>query len=218
MDGDRPVVDKRDIFESKLQGFVRGVFEEGWQFCNDGLPDPSYALYSEREWVYKKLDEELHELLISYLDGPTSDVGAQDETPKEGEMGHGVRSEAYFTLEGLSGHSGLQITQDTKIEFAKETELNFVYHGKRIAIGNCELERMPDGSIHASIEYYPQAEEKMGEFMEGFDEGIRDMSVELEANKTFQDNLSELKKTFRYSFKEFDDILPSTKPKVNEAF
>ena len=96
MDGDRPVVDGRDIFESKLQNFVREAFYEGWKLCNDGLPDPSYAGYAEREWAYEKLDRKLHELLISYFDGPTSDVGAQDETSEEGEMGDGVRSESYI--------------------------------------------------------------------------------------------------------------------------
>lgn len=60
--------------------------------------------------------------------------------------------------------------------------------------------------------------EFMCEFMDGFAEGIRDRSTQLETNGTFQDNLSEIKKTFRYSFKEFDDILPSTKPQVDEAF
>lgn len=52
-------------------------------------------------------------------------------------------------------------------------------------------------------------DEFMCGFMDGFVEGIRDRSAQLETNGTFQDNLSEIKKTFRYSFKEFDDILPS---------
>lgn len=51
--------------------------------------------------------------------------------------------------------------------------------------------------------------EFMCEFMEGFAEGIRDRSTQLERSKIYQRNLSELKNTFRYSFKEFDDILPS---------
>lgn len=60
--------------------------------------------------------------------------------------------------------------------------------------------------------------EFMCEFMSGFAEGIRDRSAQLETNVAFQHNLSEIKTTFRYSFKEFDDILPSTKPQVDEAF
>lgn len=60
--------------------------------------------------------------------------------------------------------------------------------------------------------------EFMYEFMDGFPEGIRDRTAQLETNGAFQNNLSEIKKTFRYSFKEFDDILPSTKPQVDEAF
>lgn len=62
------------------------------------------------------------------------------------------------------------------------------------------------------------ANEFMCEFMDGFVEGIRDRSTQLETNEAFQHNLSEIKKTFRYTFKEFDDILPSTKPQVDEAF
>lgn len=56
------------------------------------------------------------------------------------------------------------------------------------------------------------------DFMDGFAEGIRDRSAQLETNEAFQHNLSKIKKTFRYSFKEFNDILPSTKPQVDEAF
>lgn len=55
-------------------------------------------------------------------------------------------------------------------------------------------------------------------FMEGFAEGIHDRSAQLETNGAFQHNLSEIKETFRYSFKEFDDILHSAKPQVDEAF
>ena len=56
------------------------------------------------------------------------------------------------------------------------------------------------------------------DFMDGFAEGILDRSAQLVTNEAFQHNLSEIKKAFRYSFKEFDDILPSTKPQVDEAF
>ena len=38
--------------------------------------------------------------------------------------------------------------------------------------------------------------EFMCEFMDGFVEGIRDRSAQLETNGAFQHNLSEIKKTF----------------------
>ena len=79
MDGDRPVVDGRDIFESELQGLIREVFEEGWEFGIDDLPSTECG-YAESEEAHARHDKKLHELLISYLDGPTSDVGAQNET------------------------------------------------------------------------------------------------------------------------------------------
>lgn len=41
-------------------------------------------------------------------------------------------------------------------EFAREIELKFAYEGERVAIGHCDLTKNPDGSIHASIKYYPQ--------------------------------------------------------------
>ena len=115
MDGDRPVVDGRDIFESELQELLLEAWAIG---TSDGEND---------DWSYRVQEElypKLHELLISYLDGPTSDVGSQDEASEEGEMGDSVRSKPYIDSE-------------------------------------CQ---------------------------------------------------------FRHTFKEFDDILPSTKPKVDEAF
>ena len=95
MDGDRPVVDRRDIFESKLQGLVREVFEEGWEFGRDGLPSTECG-YAESTEAHARHDKKLHELIVSYLDGPTSDVGTQDETAEEGKMGDSVRSEGYL--------------------------------------------------------------------------------------------------------------------------
>lgn len=95
MDRDRPVVDGRDIFESQLQDFIREVFEEGWEFGRDDLPDPECG-YAESEEAHARHDKKLHELLISYLDSPASDVGAQDEASEEGAMGDGVRQEEYI--------------------------------------------------------------------------------------------------------------------------
>ena len=72
MDGDRSMADRRDIFESKLQGFVREAFWHG----RESHEIPSLT------WIEQTLNGyngRVHELLISYLDGPTSDVGAPDE-------------------------------------------------------------------------------------------------------------------------------------------
>ena len=87
MDRDRPVVDGRDIFESQLQDLLLEAWAIG---TSDGEND---------EWSYRVQEElypKLHELVISHLDGPASDVGAQDEASEEGEMGDGVRSEGYL--------------------------------------------------------------------------------------------------------------------------
>lgn len=94
MDGDRPMADRRDLLESELQNLLREAFEEGWEFGDDDLPDPSCAGYAEQREAYEKYDKKLHELLISYFDGETSNVGSQDEASEEGEMGNGVRSES----------------------------------------------------------------------------------------------------------------------------
>lgn len=147
MDGDRSVVDGRDIFESKLQKLLREAWAIG---CGDGYND---------EWSdwHKELFPKLHELVISYLDGPTSDVGTQDETSQEGEMGNSVRQEGHL----------IPRDPDTFVwdeaEFLKELEHSYLYG---------------DGTAH----------------------------------------LLDLKPVYRYTFKEFDDILPSTKPQVDEAF
>lgn len=153
MDGDRPVVDGRDLLEFELQNLIRKVWNDACKY-GDGL---RYAGVDKKVFL-NRYDYDIHKLLISYLDGPASDVGAQDEASEEGEMGDGVRSERNL------------------------------------------------------------ANEFMCEFMDGFAEGIRDRSAQLETNGAFQHNLSEIKKSFRYTFKEFDDALPSTKPQVDEAF
>lgn len=41
-------------------------------------------------------------------------------------------------------------------DFAREIELRFAYEGKRVAVGHSELTKMPDGSIHAHIKFFPQ--------------------------------------------------------------
>lgn len=80
MDGDRSVVDGRDILESELQELIREAFEKGWEFGDEHLSNPTYASYAERNEALEKFDNRLHRLLISYYDSKTSDVGAQDET------------------------------------------------------------------------------------------------------------------------------------------
>lgn len=91
MDGDRPMADRRDLLESRLQELVQEAFEEGWEFGYDNLPDPSIAVYAEREEAYEKFDTKLHELLISYLDRETSDAGTQDEASEARTMGNCLR-------------------------------------------------------------------------------------------------------------------------------
>ena len=93
MDGDRPVVDGRDIFESKLQELVWGAFCEGWTFGDEDLPDPECCGYAETTEAHERYNKRIHELLISYLDEPSSDAGTQDEAFEEGEIGDSVQSE-----------------------------------------------------------------------------------------------------------------------------
>lgn len=89
MDGDRSVVDGRDILESKLQAIVRDAFATGYLqgYGRTGYRSENCELYCRQ----------IQEVVISYLDGPSGDVGAQDETSEEGEMGDGVRSEDDLT-------------------------------------------------------------------------------------------------------------------------
>lgn len=135
MDGDRPVADGRDIFESKLQELIREAFEEGWEFGDDDLPDPSCCGYAEEKEAYEKYNKKLHELLISYFDGEASYVGPQDEAPETGEMGDGVR---------------------------QEPDIDFVFRGAREQpIGHCDLTINPDGSVTATIKFYRTEVEKL---------------------------------------------------------
>lgn len=117
MDGDRPVVDGRDIFESKLQELVREAIEEAWEFGKDDLPDPSYPGYAEATELLAKCDKKLHELLISYLDSPTSDVGSQDEASEEGTMGDRVRSKGYLKQLTNKEPDEISISEDGKTMF-----------------------------------------------------------------------------------------------------
>lgn len=157
MDGDRPVVDGRDLLESGLQELVREVFEEGWEFGSDGLPSTECG-YAESEEAHKRHDKKLHELLISYFDGETSDVGTQDEASEAREVGDGVRPKSRLIPRDPNAFVVDEWDPIRAIDdkFAREMELRFAYEGKRVAIGHCDLTKDPDGSIHASIKFFPQ--------------------------------------------------------------
>ena len=71
MDGDRPMVDGRDIFESRIQDAVR----------------------RPRKFVF----DWYRDVFLSDDDGETSNVGSQDETSEERTLGNGVRSEDDLT-------------------------------------------------------------------------------------------------------------------------
>lgn len=147
MDGDRPVVDGRDLLESGLQELVREVFEEGWEFGSDDLPNTECG-YAESEEAHERHDKKLHELLISYFDGEASDVGTQDEASEAREMGNSVRPEPRL----IPRDPIKKITDD----FAREMDLRFARAGKKVAMGRCDLTKLPDGSIHARINFFPQ--------------------------------------------------------------
>lgn len=153
MDGNRPVDDRLDILESELQGLVRDAF-----FCGfmHGLRRDV-----ERFKGYKIYDSQIHELLISYLDGSSSDVGAQDEVSEAREVGDGVRPKPHLIPRDPNAFVVDEWDPIKKVadEFAREMELRFAYEGKKVAIGHCDLTKKPDGSIHARIEYYPQDKE-----------------------------------------------------------
>ena len=91
MDGDRPVVDGRDLLESELQNLVRKVWDDARKY-GDGL---RYAGVDKKVFL-NRYAYDISKLLISYLDDPASDVGTQDEASEGGAMGNGVRSEGYL--------------------------------------------------------------------------------------------------------------------------
>ena len=49
-----------------------------------------------------------------------------------------------------------QVCEEALVEFSKCVEANFIQKGEKMAVGNCELTKLPDGSISARIEFYPQ--------------------------------------------------------------
>lgn len=142
MDRDRPMVDGRDLLEPRIQELIRDAWTIG---CIDGENDE----WSDYE---KELFPKLHELLVSYYDREASDVGTQDETSEARAVGDGVRPESY--LKGT--HFETMFIDEITDEFAREMGLRFAYEGKKVAMGHSELTKMPDGSIRARIEFYPQ--------------------------------------------------------------
>ena len=157
MDGDRPTADGRDLLESKLQGFIREVFEEGWEFGIDDLPSTECG-YAESVEAHARHDKKLHELLVSYYDGEATTVDAQDEASEAREVRDSVRPKSRLIPRDPNAFVIDEWDPIKKVtdDFAREMELRFAYAGKRVAIGHCDLTKKPDGSIHARIEYYPQ--------------------------------------------------------------
>lgn len=129
MDGDRPMADGRDLLESRLQEFLRqeGIELQPWQ----------------RDFIAQYLRNR---------DRQTDHVGAQDEASEAREVGDRVRPESY--LKGT--HFETMFIDEITDEFAREMGLRFAYEGKKVAMGHSELTKMPDGSIRARIEFYPQ--------------------------------------------------------------
>ena len=74
MDGDRPVVDVRDLLEFELQDLIRKVWNEACKYR-----DVLYYAGVDKEVFLRGYDCDIHKLLISHFDSLTSDVGAQDE-------------------------------------------------------------------------------------------------------------------------------------------
>ena len=153
MDGDRPMVVGRDLLESELQDLIRKVWNEACKYGN-----ALYYARVDKEVFLRGYDYDIHELLTSYLDSPSGDVSAQDEVFEEGEMRDSVRPESRLIPRDHNAFVADEWGPIKKItdEFAREMDLRFAREGKRIAIGHSELTKMPDGSIHASIKFFPQ--------------------------------------------------------------
>lgn len=143
MTGDRPVVDGRDLLESGLQELVRKVWDDAREY--GGM---LYGREDIKAAFFRGYNYDIHKLLISYLDRETSDVGAQDEASEVREVGDSVRPESRL----IPRDPIKKITDD----FAREMDLRFAQEGKKVAMGRCDLMKLPDGSIHARINFFPQ--------------------------------------------------------------
>ena len=143
LDGDRSMADRRDLLESELQKLVWEAFCEGWTFGDEDLPNPDYCGYAETTEANERYNKRIHELLISYLDGPTSDVGAQDETPEKGEMGDGVRSEGDLTPDDMYAFVWNMFVDRLRRAHADQNNI----------IGNCEIRTLPNGEVIGHAKY-----------------------------------------------------------------
>lgn len=119
MNGDRPVVDGRDLLESGLQELVREVWNDAREY--GGM---LYGREDIKAAFFRGYNYDIHKLLISYFDGETS-------IPRD------------------------PIKKITD-EFAREMDLRFAQEDKKVAMGRCDLTKLPDGSIHARINFFPQ--------------------------------------------------------------
>lgn len=72
MDRDRSMADGLDLLESELQELFREAFERAWIEGLDNVKNTYPDDYFSR----------IHELLVSYCDSKTSNVGSKDETSK----------------------------------------------------------------------------------------------------------------------------------------
>ena len=59
-------------------------------------------------------------------------------------------------LRGFYSDPYQQVCEHAVAEFSKCVEADFIHRGERIAVGNCELTKLPNGSISARIKFYPQ--------------------------------------------------------------
>lgn len=59
-------------------------------------------------------------------------------------------------LRGFYSDPYQQVCERAVVEFSKHVEANFIQNGEKMAVGNCELTKLPDGSISAHIKFYPQ--------------------------------------------------------------
>lgn len=112
MDGDRPVVDGRDLLEFELQDLIRKVWNEARKYG-----DALYYAGVDKEVFLREYDCDIHELLIAHLDGPTGDAGAQDEASEEGEIGDSVRSEGYLSRYTFREFDKIKTSEDGTATF-----------------------------------------------------------------------------------------------------
>ena len=142
LDGDRPMANRRDLLESELQDLIREAWEDG----------QGYSLYGNT-FLYdresrKRISTKLHELLISYFDSSSGDVGAQDETLKTGTMGDCVRPKRNL----IGKDKNVVIVDEADLykrirdEFVIDLTQAFEKYGK-VPMVRYEEKKKPDGSI-----------------------------------------------------------------------